>query len=147
MQFTIRGITADDSQRIVEIDAFYSDEAKPEYWEERLNIFKDASDPKSPTRGFAVVADRKVVGYIIAESRAWEFGSPPCGWIFAVGVDPQYRRYGVALTLCREVCREFKASGIRHVRTMVRRDNVDILSFFRASGFRAGPFIELELEL
>ncbi|RMD96069.1 MAG: N-acetyltransferase, partial [Calditrichaeota bacterium] len=26
-------------------------------------------------------------------------------------------------------------------------DDVDVLSFFRASGFHAGPFIELELEM
>jgi hypothetical protein len=30
---------------------------------------------------------------------------------------------------------------------MVRKDDIDVLSFFRASGFKAGPFIELELEL
>jgi ribosomal protein S18 acetylase RimI-like enzyme len=93
------------------------------------------------------VAEGRVIGYILAEGRAWEFGSPLCGWIFAIGVDPQCGRKGVGLALCREVCLKFKSLNIRTVRTMVRKDDLDVLSFFRASGFKAGPFIELELEL
>jgi ribosomal protein S18 acetylase RimI-like enzyme len=93
------------------------------------------------------VTAAKVIGYILAEARAWEFGSPECGWIFAIGVDPKAARQGVGLALCRKVCLKFKSQDIRTVRTMVRKDDVDVLSFFRASGFHAGPFVELELEL
>jgi hypothetical protein len=45
------------------------------------------------------------------------------------------------------VCSKFKTLGIHTVRTMVRKDDVNVLSFFRASGFRAGPFVEMELQL
>ncbi len=93
------------------------------------------------------MAEGHVIGYILAEARSWEFGSPICGWVFAIGVAPNCARQGVGLALCREVCLKFKALDIKKVRTMVRKDDVDVLSFFRASGFRAGPFIELELEL
>jgi ribosomal protein S18 acetylase RimI-like enzyme len=97
--------------------------------------------------GYVAVAEGRVSGYILAEARAWEFGSPLCGWIFAIGVDPKFGRRGIGLALCREVCSTFKSLDIRTVRTMVRKDDVEVLSFFRASGFRGGPFIELELEL
>ncbi|MEK7486751.1 MAG: GNAT family N-acetyltransferase, partial [Planctomycetota bacterium] len=99
------------------------------------------------TLGYVAQIEGKVVGYIFAEGRALEFGSPLCGWIFAIAVDPEFARKGIALRLCREVCLKFKALGIHTIRTLVRKDDVAILSFFRASGFRAGPFMELELEL
>ena len=31
--------------------------------------------------------------------------------------------------------------------SVVRRDAVEVLAFFRAAGFRAGPYLELELDL
>ncbi len=147
MDFTLRKITAADSQAIIAIDAIHSGAAKPEYWQERLKPFFERSKNKQLTLGYVAVAEGRVIGYILAEGRAWEFGSPLCGWIFAIGVDPKCGRKGVGLALCREVCLKFKSLNIRTVRTMVRKDDLDVLSFFRASGFKAGPFIELELEL
>ncbi|MFQ5824146.1 MAG: GNAT family N-acetyltransferase [bacterium] len=147
MDFTIRKIIASDSQAIINIDAIHSGQAKPDYWQERLRPFIEMTNNKHLTLGYVAVTEGQVIGYILAEGRAWEFGSPLCGWIFAIGVNPKCGRQGVGLTLCREVCLKFKSLNINTVRTMVRKDDVDLLSFFRASGFRAGPFIELELEL
>jgi ribosomal protein S18 acetylase RimI-like enzyme len=146
MDFTIRKISPADNQAIIKIDAIHSGKAKPEYWEERLKPFFGSSK-KQVTLGYVAVTAGKVIGYILAEARAWEFGSPECGWIFAIGVDPKAARQGVGLALCREVCLKFRSHDIRTVRTMVRKDDVDVLSFFRASGFHAGPFVELELQL
>ena len=42
-------------------------------------------------------ADDAVLGYLFGEVRSFEFGSQPCGWIFAVGVDDDWRRRGVWL--------------------------------------------------
>lgn len=146
MDFTIRKIKPEDIDALMRIDAVHSGESKPEYWQARLKPFVDRSK-KRVMLGYVAVAEKRVIGYVLAEGRAWEFGSPLCGWIFAIGVDPDCGRKGVGLALCREVCLKFKSLGIKTVRTMVRKDGVDVLSFFRASGFRAGPFIELELEL
>ena len=33
------------------------------------------------------------------------------------------------------------------VRTMVRRNDVPVLSFFRGNGFRGGSFVQLELDV
>lgn len=145
MDFTIRKIEAEDRQAIIDIDAIHSGQAKPDYWQERLKPLITKTNSKRITLGYVAVAEGRVIGYILAEGRAWEFGSPLCGWIFAIGVDPKCGRQGVGLALCREVCLRFKALNIRTVRTMVRKDDVDVLSFFRASGFHAAPFIELEL--
>ncbi len=45
------------------------------------------------------LADRKVVGFLIGEVRDWEFGSPPCGWVFAINVDPSARQGGIGTRL------------------------------------------------
>jgi hypothetical protein len=37
--------------------------------------------------------------------------------------------------------------GVHKVRTMVARNDVPVLAFFRASGFVGGPFVQLELHL
>lgn len=148
MQLVIRDIKVGDAARIREIDAVNSGISKDSYWEARLSKFApQGGENAKHNLGYVAEIEEKVVAYILAEVRAWEFGSPPCGWIFAVGIDPPFRRRGVASALCAHVCKQFKALEIEHVRTMVRRDNLDMLSFFRASGFRAGPFVELELNL
>jgi predicted N-acetyltransferase YhbS len=146
MEFTLREIREDDIDAIVRLDAIHSGEPKPEYWRERLSPFLNKTGRRVQL-GFVAEAEGEVIGYILAEARAWEFGSPLCGWILAIGVDPQVSRKGVGLALCRAVCRAFKKLDIRTVRTMVRKDDVQLLSFFRASGFRAGPFVEMELGL
>ena len=146
--YTLRKIKKKDTSSIVEIDGYYTGEPKGDYWESRLKPFIDAEkEIQSTTLGYVALKEDRVIGYVLAEVRAWEFGSFPCGWIFAVGIHPDFQRHGVALALCRKVCLEFKSQGIHTIRTMVRKDNVSVLSFFRASGFQAGPFVELELNL
>ncbi|HHL72495.1 MAG TPA: GNAT family N-acetyltransferase [Bacteroidetes bacterium] len=139
-------IRREDVQAIVELDAVHTGKDKSEWWQKRLEpLFSARGDEL--TIGYVARFEEQVIGYILAEGRAWEFGSPLCGWIVAIGVHPQHSRQGVALNLTRKVCRKFRDLGIDTVRTMVRKDDVQVLSFFRASGFHAGPFIELELEL
>lgn len=145
-ELEIRAIRVSDRDAIARIDAINTGQPKPEHWERSLTPFVGSKNG-SPGLGFVAVSGDRVAGYLLGEVRAWEFGSPPCGWIYAVGVDPEFKRQGIALGLCREACSRFKEKNISHVRTMVRNDNLDVLSFFRASGFRAGPFIELELSL
>ena len=88
-----------------------------------------------------------IVGYLLGEVRAFEFGSEPCGWVFAVGVDPAHAREGIASLLLGEACARFRSAGVETVRTMVRRDDIPVLSFFRRRGFVGGSFYQLEMSL
>ena len=99
--------------------------------------------------GYFLVAENAglIAGFIIGEVRAWEFGSPPSGWIFAVQVRSRLRVQGLGARLFNAVCDCFRAAGIDRVRTMVARDNTVIHSFFRSQGMTAGPFVELEMRL
>ena len=40
-------------------------------------------------------SDGRVCGFVIGEVRDWEFGAPPCGWLFAIDVMPSARQGGV----------------------------------------------------
>ncbi len=143
----VRDLKDGDRAAVARIDALHSGSAKPDYWE---GVFRDLrrSGAAAPVRvGLAAERGRGLVGYLVGEVRAFEFGSEPCGWVHAIGVDPDHLRDGVATRLLVEACRRFSEGGVRTVRTMVRRNDVPVLSFFRASGFVGGSFVQLELDL
>ncbi len=131
---------------MVEIDALHTDEPKPVYWR---RVLADFLSPEAAGRrvGLAAADDGRLVGYLLGEVRAFEFGSEACGWIFAVGVAPERLRSGIASALLGEACLRFREAGVETVRTMVRRADVPVLSFFRANGFVGGAFYQLELDL
>lgn len=141
-----RELREEDLDRVVEIDAQHTGERKTPYWKRVFRRFLQ-EDPEVLRVGLAGEADGQLVGYLLGEVRAFEFGSEACGWIFAVGVDPSHLRSGIASTLLAAACRRFRDAGITTVRTMVRRNDVPVLSFFRSSGFIGGSFVQLELSL
>jgi GNAT superfamily N-acetyltransferase len=141
----IRPFAADDVPAIIALDEEVTGLAKPDYWHE---LFARHGGHKRD-QFFVLIAEAagRLEGFVIGEVRAWEFGSAPCGWIFAIQVRPRGRLKGVATRLFEAICDRFRASGIGVVRTMLARDNTTILSFFRSQGMMAGPFIELETNL
>lgn len=132
------------------LDARITGQPKPEYWQD---IYERYGARKTRERFFLIAkscddtADCPVLGLIAGEVRGWEFGSEPCGWIFAVSVDPDAREQGIGERLFQSITDEFRSTGIRKIRTMVRRDNPLHMSFFRSEGMVAGPYTQLELNL
>ncbi len=141
---TIRAAAEVDISAVSDLDAQITGLAKPDYW---ADMFKRYG--KSPKRSFLIASDgrEKVIGLIIGEVRAWEFGSPPCGWVFALSVDPDQRLKKVGTRLYKALCLRLAASGVDTVRTMLARDDALNMAFFRSQGMMAGPFIELEMAL
>ena len=131
---------------MVRLEARLTGRRKPAYWKA---VFADFVSPaRGSTRvGLAARADDSLSGYLLGEVRAFEFGSAPCGWIFAVGVDPAQAHHGIGSALVAEAGRRFTRAGVSTVRTMVRRHDVALLAFFRSNGFVGGSFTQLELEL
>jgi ribosomal protein S18 acetylase RimI-like enzyme len=131
---------------VTRIDALHSGKRKPRYWKRVFEDFLDRAP--GPLRvGLAAEDGERLIGYLLGEVRAFEFGSEPCGWVFAAGVDPRHARKGVASALVEEACERFRRSGVSRVRTMVLRNDVGVLSFFRANGFVGGSFVQLERDL
>lgn len=142
----LRRLQPADLERVVAIDARHRGRAVPEYWQ-RVRADFMTRDRERARVALAAECDGRLVGYLLGEVRAFEFGSEPCGWIFAVGVEPEAMRDGIGSRLLAEACRRFREAGIDLVRTMVRRSDVPVLSFFRAHGFAAGEFTELETRI
>ncbi len=141
----IRPAAPDDLPCVIALDREVTGQEKSEYWRDVYARFGGRSDDR---RSFLVAAiDGRVEGFVIGEVRAWEFGAPPCGWIFAIQVRPCCRQGGVGTKLFEAVRDRFRAAGVDRLRTMLARDNTLILSFFRSQGMMAGPFVELEMEL
>lgn len=140
----IRPLTRADLAEVVRIDEVHTGEAKPSYWR---GIFREFVGPKAARGrvGLAADVDGQLAGFLFADVRAFEFGSEPCGWILEIGVDPGVLRQGVATALLQDACRRLRAAGIATVRTMVRRNDVPVLTFFRTAGFAGGPYVQLEL--
>jgi ribosomal protein S18 acetylase RimI-like enzyme len=170
---TIREAEPVDVEAVGALDARITGLSKPDYWRkaytrygtrpdrfflvaerdspDREDSDRDGPDRDGPNRD---VPDRdgpdrdgQVIGFIIGEVRAWEFGSPPCGWVFALGVDPANREGGIGSQLFAALIARMKASGVSTVRTMLARDDALNMAFFRSQGMMGGSFIQLEMPL
>jgi len=134
-----------DLPQIVAIDATVTGLEKRDYWR---SVFGRYGGNGRAERQFLVAdAGGRVAGMVIGEVRDWEFGSPPCGWVFGIDVDPDFRQAGIGTRLLDAICASFRRAGVSKVRTLLARDNKLILSFFRSQGMMAGPFIPLEMDL
>lgn len=142
-EITIRHASIDDLEQIMAIDEQISGVSKSDYWQDAFRQY-DNKD-----RGYFLVAeaDKQVTGFVLGEIRAWEFGSPPCGWVFGLSVKPDQRLHGTGEQLLNTLCSYFQQEGINTIRTMTRRQNRELLAFFRSQGMMAGPYLELEKEL
>lgn len=141
----VRPVRAADMPEVIALDATVTGLHKADYWQ---RVYRRYGVRGQGVRHFLVaVAGARVVGFVIGEVRDWEFGSPPCGWVFAIDVDPRLRQQGAGAALLAAVRERFERVGVRTLRTMLARDNQLILSFFRSQGMMAGRLIPLELEI
>ncbi len=140
----IRPLRHRDLAQVVRIDAIHTGEAQRSYWMRLFREFLGAS-PERTRVALAAEVDGTLAGFVFADERAFEFGSEPCGWILEIGIEPAHTRVGLASALLGEAVRRLRADGVTTVRTMVRRNNVPVLTFFRTNGFAGGPYVQLEL--
>jgi GNAT superfamily N-acetyltransferase len=143
-------VLAPDIPQVIALDKQVTGLAKPDYWHD---VFARYGGNRLHERSFLLAqplgskAGSTILGFIIGEVRAWEFGSAPCGWILALSVEPHARLHGIGGALFKAISMEFKDAGVNKMRTMVARDNQLHLMFFRSEGMMAGPYLQLEKEL
>jgi GNAT superfamily N-acetyltransferase len=140
----VRPIEPADLAAVIDLDRRNTGRAKPDYWQDLYQRYRRRRDER-----FFLVAESntKLLGFVAGEIRAWEFGSPPCGWVFAIHVEPGARLKGVGTRLLAAIGDCFRRAGVTRLRTMLARTDSLNLRFFRSQGMMAGPFIELEKEL
>ena len=146
----VRRVQAADIPHVIGLDTRVTRLAKAEYWND---VFRRYGKQRLHERFFLVAESRMeraephVLGFIIGEIRAWEFGSTPCGWVFALSVDPDARLHGTGRSLLDAISAAFKKAGVSKMRTMVARDLILQMLFFSGEGMMAGPYIQLEKDL
>jgi ribosomal protein S18 acetylase RimI-like enzyme len=141
----VRAVQAADIGHIIAIDAEVTGLEKTDYWYE---VYRRYGASRTRQRAFLVAeSDGAVQGFVIGDVRDWEFGSPPCGWVFGISVRPGARLAGIGTRLLEAVCDGFRHAGVTRVRTLVSRDNTLVLSFFRSQGMTAASAIILEKAL
>ncbi len=149
-QINVRRVRQGDLDHVADLDERVTKIAKTEYWND---IFERYAKRRVKERFFLVAeatddsSEQPLLGYIVGEVRAWEFGSEPCGWVFAFSVEPGTRLQGIGEKLFGAISEKFRQTGINTMRTMVPRQNQLHMAFFRSEGMVAGPYIQLEKDL
>lgn len=142
---SVRAVRRADLEQVIAIDTAVTGIEKRAYWSAVYRRY--GSSGRGEQKFLVALAQGRVVGYVIGEVRDWEFGSPPCGWVFAISVDPAARLAGIGTRLLDAISAGFRRAGVTKLRTLLARDNTLILSFFRAQGLMAGPLMSLEKDL
>ena len=145
----IRAAERRDVVQVTALDAQVTGLPKPEHW---MELYRRQRSVGGAPAGIFLVASpatdpERVLGFIIGEIRAWEFGSDPCGWVYALSVRPEARERGVGEALLEAIAEAFRRAGMGKMRTMVARDAILPMQFFRGEGLMAGPYIQLEKDL
>jgi ribosomal protein S18 acetylase RimI-like enzyme len=144
-KLSVRTMTKDDLDAIVEIDTKVLGESRRDYWVTK--IIKQAE-----TRPFdaSLVSeiDDTVVGFILGEVSGWEFKVPNnIGWIDTVGIDPDYQNRGIAKVLANALIENLRNYSVDTIYTLVNWNDWDLLQFFHAMGFSRGDMINLVLKV
>jgi ribosomal protein S18 acetylase RimI-like enzyme len=97
---------------------------------EIINLFDTAADTC-----LVAEANGKVVGFalgsIMTKPRsAWRYG-----WLEWLGVDPAFKRHGIATRLFKQLTSKFIENNARIILVDTDEDNADALAFFRKMGF------------
>lgn len=142
----MRPVRRADLDHVIAIDTLVTGIEKRPYWQRVYKRYGIGF--KGEQRWFLVaLAGKRVVGFLIGEVRDWEFGSPPCGWVFAIDVDPTARQAGIGTKLLAALTHALRQTGVRKLRTLLSHDNTLILSFFRSQGMMAASLIPLEMDV
>lgn len=140
----IRPLDELDLDAIVRIDERIGGIYRPDFWEQRVVYYLR----RDPDASQVAEVGGKVVGFMLGEIRAGEFGlEEPSGWIERFGVDPEQRGRDLGRSLFDAMVRHFRAEGAASVRTLVDGRDATLAGFLKAIGFSPSPLQALEIRL
>ena len=143
-EILIRALEDTDLEGIIELDEKIGGEYRPEAWEDRLGYYLR----RDPEASSVAELDGRVVGFMLGEVRAGEFGlEEPTGWIEVLGVDPDARGRAVGRQLFERMLEIFRQRGARSVRTLVDQEMSELAGFFTALGFEPARIQALHFEI
>jgi len=140
----VRPLDELDIGSIVRIDERITGTYRPEFWEQRVGYYL-RRDPESSR---VAEIDSKVVGFMLGDVRAGEFGlEEPSGWIERFGIDPDYRGRDLGKQMFDAIVAHFREQGATTVRTMANAKETGVAGFLQKLGFEPSPLTALEIRL
>ena len=138
----IRNLRKEDLPAIVDIEDRTTGVARRAYWEQRIEI-SEAIRPHWAS--LVAEVDNRVVGFVLGRAGELEFGLPgSVAWIEIIGVDPAYRRQGIAAKLIGEFTASAEDHGIQTILTLVSKSSPEMMDFFNRIGFTQGQMTHFQ---
>ena len=139
---SIRNLREEDLSAIVDIEDRTTGVARRSYWEKRIEM-SEAIRPHWAS--LVAEVDNRVVGFVFGRAGEMEFGLPgTIAWIEIIGVDPAYRRQGVAAKLIEQFTSSAEDHGIQTIFTLVSKSNTEMVHFFSRLGFTQGQMLHFQ---
>ena len=140
----VRPLDELDIGSVVTIDERITGRYRPEFWEQRIGYYL-RRDPESSR---VAEVDGKVVGFMLGDVRAGEFGlEEPSGWIERFGIHPEFRGKDLGKLMFEALLAHFAQAGVASVRTLVDEKDAGVAGFLKAMGFAPSPLQALERPL
>ena len=141
----VRSLEKGDLPAIVDMEEKQTGVARPVYWEKRIEM-SEAIRPHWAS--LVAEIDNRVVGFVLGRAGELEFGLPgTVAWIEMIGVDPAYRRRGVAQALVEKFAESAEDHGIRTIFTLITNNQTEMQQFFSRLGFVNGKMLHYQKEL
>lgn len=138
----IRNLDKNDINAIVGIEERVTGVARHGYWEKRIEI-SEAIRPHWAS--LVAEVDNRVVGFLLGRAGELEFGLPgTVAWIEIIGVDPAYRKRGIARALLEQFTSSAEDHGVKTIFTLVAREQPEIKNFFSRLGFAQGEMLHFQ---
>ena len=130
----VRTMVESDLRALITIDRRITGRDRSAYFERKLAEALHESDVR-----VSLVAERDgaVVGFVMARVDFGEFGRvDPTAVMDTIGVDPDYRDFGVGRALMSQLLINLMTLRVEHIRTEIDWRERDLLAFLDRCGFR-----------
>jgi len=129
----VRSMNADDFAAVMRIDRLTFARDRHDYIRSKMT---EALQRSGVRVSLVAEIDRTPVGFVMAKMEFGEFGrTEPVAVLDTIGVDPKFRRAGVASALLTQLVGNLRGLAIDHLETEAARDQFDMLGFFYRRGF------------
>ena len=141
----VRPLTASDLQQVVNIDAKITGHPRPGFFEKRLAAA--VAEPEN----FVYIGcemDANLKGHLLARLQQGEYGvNKPIAVMDAIGVDPDCMGEGIGRAMMEAFEAILRHKNVPEFQTQTEWNNLPLIRFFSAYGFKLAPRQILEREV
>ena len=141
----VRAMKPDDLRALIGIDRRIVGRDRSGYFERKLAEALQETDLRV---SLVAELDGRPIGFIMARVDLGEYGRvEPTAIIDTIGVDPDYRNFGVGRALLSQLIVNLRTLRVERVRTEVDWRDHDLLSYLERFDFRPSQQVCLDLDL